>query len=353
MSPRILITGGAGFIGSHLADYFDGLGWETHIADRFTYAGKIRNIPEFLKRINLWVGDLKEPEFCAKLIGAQFWDYIVHAAGQTHVDRSIDNPLPFVYDNIIGTTRLLEAVADHRQAFSIGRGGVPRMLIYSTDEVFGSTPQGERFDERAAFNPSNPYSATKVAVEAMANAFHATWDLPISIIRPSNTYGTRQHPEKAIPKFVRQAVRGDNLTVHGDGSGARDWLHARDHARAVEFILQAKEPGGSYNVGAGDEHSDQEVADAVIRLTGSLSRVDYIDQRLGHDRRYWMDCSKVRSLGWEPRVKFPAGLAEAVRWNQEHQDWWTHDYISLRMVNGGGDDGHSSDRAERGAAGHL
>lgn len=326
--PKILITGGAGFIGSHLADHFQGLGWNTHIADRFTYAGKIRNIPDFLKRINLWVGDLREPAFCEKLVLGEFWDYVVHAAGQTHVDRSIDDPRPFVEDNLGGTTHLLRALAEYRDCYQ----KPPRILVYSTDEVFGPTPEGQRFTETAPMKPSNPYSATKVAVEAMAYAYRTTFGLRTQVIRPSNTYGARQHPEKAIPKFVRQAVRGDNLTVHGDGSGARDWLHARDHARAVEFILLAGQDGESYNVGAGDEHGDLEVAKEVIRLTGSLSAIDHIDQRPGHDRRYWMDCSKVRSLGWEPRVKFPAGLAEAVRWNQEHQDWWTHDYISLRMV---------------------
>lgn len=327
--PKILITGGAGFIGSHLAEHFQNLGWQTHVADRFTYAGKIRAIPEFLKSINLWVGDLKEPDFCDKLVMGQFWDYIVHAAAQTHVDRSIENPFPFVNDNLLSTTRLLESLAKNRDCFP---GGMPRVLLYSTDEVFGSTPEGERFTEEARFNPSNPYSATKVACEAMGAAYMTTWGLPVMVIRPSNTYGPRQHPEKAIPKFVRQAIQGDSLTVHNDGLGARDWLHTSDHARAVELILAKGTPGSSYNVGAGDEHTDIEVAREVVRLTGSLSTIDYVPGRPGHDRRYWMDCSRVKSLGWEPQVKFSAGLEDAVRWNMGHQDWWTHDYISLRMA---------------------
>lgn len=324
---KILVTGGAGFIGSHVAEHFADQGHEVHIADRFSYAGKIRNAPAYLEKMRLWVGDLRSDEFCNKL-ARQSFEFVVHAAASTHVDRSLLDPVQFVRDNIEGTANLLQSMAEASTASF--KYQPLRILVYSTDEVYGSTPNGVRFDEQTQLHPSNPYSATKMATEAMAEAYWVTWGLPIMIVRPSNTYGRRQHPEKAVPKFVRQAVAGGPLTVHEDGNGARDWLHVKDHAAGVQAILEAGKAGQAYNLGAGDEHSNFEVAAKIVEYARADAKIEFVPGRPGHDRRYWMECRKVRSLGWEPKISFDEGLKDAVEWNMKNADWWEHDYIKLR-----------------------
>lgn len=335
---KVLLTGGAGFIGSHVSRYLLEHGYEVHIADRFSYAGKIRNIVDFLRGAKLWVGDLKSEEFCQKLAAFPF-DSVVHLAGNTHVDRSITDPLSFSLDNVGGTNQLLHAFEPEPRTWKRRRTGCPqlhRFILYTTDEVFGSTPAGQIFDEQAPFNPSNAYSASKVGIEGLAKAYATTHGMPIVVVRPCNTYGRGQHPEKAIPRFTRQALTGQPMTVHNDGTGSRDWLHTEDHASAIQILLEKSEPGQSYNLAAGDEHTDIEVAnrigDIVFGKTGHKADVSFVPGRPGHDRRYLMDGTKLRSLGWKPKVPFADGLKDAVEWTAENLDWWDHDYVKMEAL---------------------
>lgn len=315
---RLLITGGAGFIGSHLVDHFVDAGHDVHMVDRFSYAGKAKNIARHIFKSKLWIGNLCDAEFCAKLAAYQF-DAVVHTAANTHVDRSISDPVQFTLDNVLGTNQLLHAL----------QGGLTpyRIILYSTDEVYGSTPTGRRFDEQTPFSPSNAYSASKVGVEGLARAYWTTHRLPVMVVRPCNTYGRRQHPEKAIPRFVGQAVRGEAITVHNDGGGSRDWLHTSDHAAAIECLIEKGVAGEAYNLAAGDEHTDIDVAQYVLEITGSKSKIIHVQGRPGHDRRYWMNGGKLRSLGWQPKMPFTEGFADAVEWTMRNQDWWQHDYV--------------------------
>ena len=346
---RVLITGGAGFIGSHVTEYMVAQGHEVCVADRFTYAGKGRNLQNVLGKIHLLIGDLSTgdlPYRCA----AWHPDWVVHMAAETHVDRAIEAPEQFIVSNTLGTTRLLQELTafwhhESSQEKLVGydlldtRVRGQKILVYSTDEVFGSTPVGQAFDEHAPFKPSNAYSASKVGVEGVAHSFYTTHDMPIVIVRPCNTYGKRQNPEKVIPKFVQQMLKNEPVTVYNDGRGARDWLHAFDHARAVECLLEKGEPGQAYNLGAGEEHTDLEIATYILmelqrsgHVGGSKRLADMIQLtpgRPGHDKRYMMDNTKLCALGWEPFVDFMEGFNQVVQWNVENLDWWRHDTVEL------------------------
>jgi dTDP-glucose 4,6-dehydratase len=333
---RVLITGGAGFIGSQVTKHFVGLGHEVCVADRFTYAGKGKNLAPVSDSISILYGDLATGNL-AKRCAEWQPDWVVHMAAETHVDHAIDRPESFMWSNAHGTTRLLQAFYEG-PVDDIGIVMPERILVYSTDEVFGSTPRGECFDELTPYNPSNAYSASKVAVEAIVNSFFVTHDMPVMVVRPCNTYGPRQHPEKVIPKFVGQMLRGEPVTVYNDGQGARDWLHVEDHARAVACILEKGIPGESYNLAAGEEHTDLEIAERIqanLFQAGLISNSSYETMikltpgRPGHDRRYWMDGSKLRTLGWKPEVPFTQGFKDTVLWNAQHQDHWADDVIRL------------------------
>ncbi|MGI9298584.1 MAG: dTDP-glucose 4,6-dehydratase [Gammaproteobacteria bacterium] len=329
---RVLVTGGAGFIGSYVTKHMVAQGHEVCVADRFTYAGKGRNLADVLDKVHILIGDLSTGDLAARCAA---WnpDWVVHMAAETHVDRAVSAPDQFIVSNVLGTTRLLQAIY---QSWWDHSGGMPKkILVYSTDEVFGSTPYGEKFDEYTPFNPSNAYSASKVGVEAVANSFYVTHDMPIVIVRPCNTYGPGQHPEKVIPKFVGQMLRGESVTVYNDGQGARDWLHVSDHARAVECLLQRGKPGESYNLGADEEHTDQRIFMQIeyeLQRDGRLIKsCDYIltPGRPGHDKRYMMDNSKLQGLDWRPMMSFDEGFQETVLWTANHQDWHEHDLVEM------------------------
>lgn len=340
---RVLITGGAGFIGSHVVRHFYHQGHTVAVADRFTYAGKGKNLASMLEVIDLLIGDLATGDLADRC--AQWRpDWVVHMAAETHVDRAINNPEAFMWSNVIGTTRLLQSLYQYSQE-SMPRdpGGLDwipeQIIVYSTDEVFGSTPQGKRFDEYTPYNPSNAYSASKVGVEAIANAFYMTYNMPIIVVRPCNTYGPGQHPEKVIPKFVRQILNGEPVTVYNDGKGARDWLHVKDHAKAIHHLMEYGQAGESYNLAAGEEHADHEIALMIEDILGHEGLFptgpplrENVPGRPGHDRRYWMDSSKLRALGWRPEMPFAQGFREAVLWNAKHQDWWVDDVVEMSRV---------------------
>lgn len=323
---RILITGGAGFIGSHLTDHFVESGHTVAVADKFSYAGKGRNLADVLPRIDLLIGNLASGDL-AKRCAEWGPEVVIHAAGDTHVDMAIADPFRFQVNNVLGTCSLLEAL---RRMDKPPR----KVIVYSTDEVFGPTPGGVAYREDQGFRPSNAYSASKVGVEGLASSFWVTHGLPTVVVRPCNTYGRRQHPEKVVPKFTGQILRGEPVTLYNDGEGSRDWLHTSDHARAIAAIIEHGEPGTSYNLARGDERTDRQVYEmivGVLRDTGFSGEpaTTYVPGRPGHDRRYIMDGSRLRSLGWTPAVDWADGMRDAVLWNVQNAHWWDGDAVRL------------------------
>jgi dTDP-glucose 4,6-dehydratase len=329
---KILVTGGAGFIGSHVVRHCVEAGHEVLVADRFTYAGKARNLGPVLKDIRLLIGDLATGDLAARC-AEEHPEWVVHLAAETHVDHAIAHPERFIRSNVVGTTRLLQALYGQEGPYA------RKVIVYSTDEVYGPTPAGTLFDEQAPFKPSNAYSASKVGVEGLAHSFWVTHGLPIVVVRPCNTYGPGQHAEKAIPRFVGQLVRGESLTLYNDGQGSRDWLHVTDHARAIETLLRHGVPGEAYNLAAGEEHTDTDIAlrsaeilsGQPVGIDPSLLPVTYRPGRPGHDRRYAMDGAKLRALGWQPERAFPEAFAETVRWHAAHQDFWSSDLVEVSV----------------------
>jgi len=327
---RILVTGGAGFIGSHLVRHFVTAGHEVIIADRFTYAGKGRRLGNLLRQCPLLIGDLAQGDLPARCVEAEP-DVVIHTAAETHVDRSISAPMDFLMANPLATLRLMEAFVGVRHR--------PRFIIYSTDEVYGpSASFVETRVERDPYNPSNAYSASKVAVEAVANAYRVTHGLDLLVVRPCNVYGRGQHPEKAIPKWTGQILRGEPATIYNDGQGFRDWMHTADHCSAIERIIthwgdatparRLRTP--TFNLARFDFRTDMEV---FLQLRVTLGKPDaphvLVPGRPGHDRGYAMSRDKLWSLGHRPRVEFAEGLADAVDYIQAYPDFWVHDMAGM------------------------
>ncbi len=313
---RMLVTGGAGFIGSHFArtaaDRVPGV--EVVVLDTLTYAGNLRNLETVLDRPGFTFihGDICDRESARRAMDG--CDVVVNFAAETHVDRSILDSGAFVQTDVDGTRVLLEAARDL---------GVQRFLQVSTDEVYGNVEPPHRSDETDPLRPRSPYSASKAGGDLMALAYHHTSGVPVLITRGSNTYGPYQYPEKLIPLFVTNALDGKPLPVYGDGLQRRDWLHVEDHCAGIAAVLQRGEPGGIYNLGTGQEHPNLEVIDEIIRLTGvSRSLVRHVPDRPGHDRRYALNTSRARALGWQPRIPFEEGLEETIRWYGDNRSWW-------------------------------
>jgi dTDP-glucose 4,6-dehydratase len=305
---RVLVTGGCGFIGSHFVRRLVAGGDEVIVLDKLTYSGRKENLDGV--GCELRVGDIADPEAVER--AAAGCEAIVNFAAETHVDRSILEAGDFISTDVYGTHVLLE------QARTAGL----RFLQVSTDEVYGDVPPGVSSTETDPLRPSSPYSASKAGGDLQVLAYVRTYGVNASITRGANTYGPYQYPEKLVPLFVTNAVEGLPLPVYGDGRQRREWLHAEDHCAAVELVLHEGEPGGVYNVG-GEERENLDVIGRIVELTGAdASLVRHVDDRPGHDRRYSVDSARVRSLGWEPRREFEAGLAETVGWYRENRAWW-------------------------------
>jgi len=312
---RLLVTGGAGFIGSHfvrrmLARHQD---VRVTVLDKLTYAGNLANLAEVSgdRRYRFIKGDIRDPATVEGV--AADADLIVNFAAESHVDRSLDQPDAFIQTNLYGTFVLLEAARRH--------GGV-RFLQVSTDEVYGDVSSGSS-GEDAPLRPSSPYSASKAGGDLLVRAYHSTYGLPTLITRATNTFGPYQYTEKVIPLFVTNALEGLPLPVYGDGQQTREWLHVDDHCEALEIVLERGEPGEIYNVGSGDELSNLELAHQILELTGQpIALIEHVEDRLGHDRRYSVDSSRVRGLGWQPARRWAEALAQTVDWYREHPEWW-------------------------------
>jgi dTDP-glucose 4,6-dehydratase len=306
---RVLVTGGAGFIGSHFVRRLAERGAEVVVLDKLTYSGNPANlegVPHTFVQ-----GDIADPDAVAR--AAEGIQALVNFAAETHVDRSILAAAQFIKTDVVGTHVLLERARET---------GV-RYVQVSTDEVYGDVAAGVASREDDPLRPSSPYSASKAGGDLQVLAYCRTYGVNASITRGSNTYGPNQYPEKLVPLFVTNALDGEALPVYGDGRQVRDWLHVDDHCGAVDLVLRDGAAGSVYNVGAGDERENLEVTERIVALTGAdPSLVRHVDDRLGHDRRYSLDTSRIRALGWQPARRFEEGLAETVAWYRERRDWW-------------------------------
>jgi dTDP-glucose 4,6-dehydratase len=305
---KVLVTGGAGFIGSHFVRRLVAAGDEVVVLDKLTYAGNPANLDGV--DVDLQVGDIADP--VAVAAAGRGCRAVANFAAETHVDRSILGAREFVHTNVLGTQVLLEWA---RETGS-------RLVQVSTDEVYGDLAAGGRSVETDPLRPSSPYSATKAAGDLLVPAYVRTYGVDASITRAANTYGPRQHPEKLIPLFVCNALDALPLPVYGDGRQRREWLHAEDHAAAVDHVLREGLAGEIYNIG-GEEHENLEVIHRIVELTGAdLALITHVADRAGHDRRYALDDQKLRSLGWSPATSFgEAGLGETVSWYRDNREW--------------------------------
>jgi dTDP-glucose 4,6-dehydratase len=305
---RILVAGGAGFIGSHFVKRLQRAGDDVVVLDKLTYSGNRANLPG---DIEFHQGDIAEPtELASAATGAEA---IVNFAAETHVDRSILTAEDFGRTEFRGTQVLLE----------YARTTGVRLVQVSTDEVYGDLETGGSSKETDPLRPSSPYSAAKAAGDLLIPAYVRTFGVNASITRGSNTYGPNQYPEKFIPLFVTNALDGEELPLYGDGKQIRDWLYVEDHCAGIENVLRGGKPGEVYNVGGGDEHENIDVAERLLTLTGAdRSLLRRVADREGHDRRYSLDTTKLRSLGWAPQTAFDDGLALTVEWYRANREWW-------------------------------
>ena len=314
---KILVTGGAGFIGSAFVRMAIS---ETDLSvvnlDKLTYAGNLENLAEIdgNARYRFVQGDICDPELVNALLGEERPDAIVHFAAESHVDRSILSPEPVVRTNYNGTFTLLEAARQHRLA---------RFVHVSTDEVYGSLPAPAEADEQYPLNPSSPYSASKAASDLLARSYFVTFKLPVVITRASNNYGPYQFPEKLIPLMITNAMEDRSLPVYGDGQQVRDWLYVEDHCRGILAVLHQGRDGEIYNIGGNRSLPNLDVVHQVLALTGKPeSLIESVQDRLGHDRRYALSSEKLmRETAWRPVMNFETGLARTIEWYRGNSAW--------------------------------
>jgi dTDP-glucose 4,6-dehydratase len=312
---RVLVTGGAGFIGSNLVRFLiENTDWEVIVLDKLTYAGNLENLrgleenPRF-KFVRGDIVDRKVVDECMKGV-----EIVFHLAAESHVDRSILKPQDFIVTNVFGTHVLLESALIHR----------PRLFInVSTDEVYGSIENGS-FKEDSPLSPSSPYSASKASQDLLGQAYFKTYSLPVITTRCSNNYGEYQFPEKLIPLTITNLLEGKPVPVYGKGENIRDWIHVRDHVKALYLISQRGKPGEIYNIAGKCERRNIDVVKKILKILGKdESFIKFVKDRPGHDFRYSMDTSKIeREIGWEPEIDFDRGLEMTVQWFIENRGWW-------------------------------
>ena len=316
MTTRILVTGGAGFIGCNFARHVARArpDWEIVVLDKLTYAGRRENLADLEGRpgFTFVQGDIADREAVASVLPG--CAYVVNFAAETHVDRSLYDAGSFIQTDVYGAFVLLEEARRSRE--------LRRFVQISTDEVYGSVETGSS-RETDALMPRNPYSASKSGADRLAYSYFATYGLPVIVTRASNNYGPYQYPEKVIPLFVTHALDGLPVPLYGDGMNVRDWLHVDDHCRAVDLLLERGAPGETYNIGGGNEVPNLELTRRILSLVGRPeSLIKPVADRPGHDRRYSLDCSKLRAMGWAPEVVFADGLRRTVEWYRAHEAWW-------------------------------
>ena len=315
-STQVLVTGGAGFIGSSYVQHAVAAhpDWHVTTLDKLTYAGRLENLKELddHPRHRFVRGDIADASVAAPLVKES--DIVVHFAAETHVDRSIHDPGHFVKTDVYGTFVLLDAARSSSR--------LRRFVQISTDEVYGSVPEGAS-TETDELRPRNPYAASKAGADRLAYSYWATYEVPVIISRASNNYGPRQFPEKIIPLFVTNALDGQPVPLYGDGLNVRDWLHVEDHCWAIDLLLAQGVPGEVYNIGGGHELTNIDLTHMILQAVGRPeSLIHRVDDRLGHDRRYALDTTKLRGLGWAPQEAFDTGLTAVVDWYRSNEWWW-------------------------------
>jgi dTDP-glucose 4,6-dehydratase len=315
MARRYLVTGGAGFIGSNFIRHLFTNEPEATVTnlDALTYAGVPATVAELDEHPNhrFVKGDIRDPELVGDVMPDH--DVIVHFAAESHVDRSIVGPAPFLETNFVGTGVLLDAAL---------RNEVPRFIHVSTDEVYGSFPTGSATEDDP-LDPSSPYSSSKAGSDLLARSYHVTYGYDVVVTRCTNNYGPYQFPDKVIPLFVTNLLEGKKVPLYGEGVNERDWLHVEDHCAALHLLVDKATPGEVYNVGSGAQFTNLELTRAILEhLNLDESWIEFVPDRLGHDLRYALDSSKIEALGWSPAHDFKSGLGATIRWYQQRRDWW-------------------------------
>ena len=313
---NVLVTGGAGFIGSNFVGYALKAhpDWHVTTLDKLTYASRLENLRDYEDnpRHRFVKGDVADAAVAAPLVAES--DIVIHFAAETHVDRSIHNAGDFVTTDVYGTFVLLDAARSSSR--------LQRFIQISTDEVYGNVPEGASI-ETDELRPRNPYAATKAGADRLAYSYWATYGMPVIITRASNNYGPCQFPEKMIPLFITNAIDSRPVPLYGDGRNVRDWLHVEDHCRALDLLLDKGVPGEVYNIGGGHELENVALTHQILAaLDRPLSLIQPVDDRPGHDRRYCLDSTKLRDLGWQPRMSFDDGLTSVVDWYRSNEWWW-------------------------------
>lgn len=316
---NVLVTGGAGFIGSNFVRYFLKKYPDCHVInyDLLTYAGNLSSIKDIepLSNYTFIQGDIRDAEKIQAVMQDYKIDSIVHFAAESHVDRSIQGPMQFYTTNIVGTAVLLEAAKNF---------GIQRFLHISTDEVYGSLGETGYFTEETPVSPNSPYSASKASSDLIALSYFETYKLPVIVTRCSNNYGPYQYPEKLIPLMITNAMEDKELPVYGRGQNVRDWLHVFDHCTAIDLVLHNGRDGEIYNVGGNNEKRNIEIVEMILEKLGkSKNMISFVPDRLGHDWRYAIDSSKLqRELGWKPVYSFTKGLEDTIEWYRKNEQWW-------------------------------
>lgn len=320
----ILVTGGAGFIGSNFIYYELDKYAEDRIVciDALTYAGNLETLEEALKneRFVFYRGDIADGEFVNGVFAKEHPDIVVNFAAESHVDRSIEAPDIFLRTNVIGTMTLLEACRNY---------GIQRFHQVGTDEVYGDLPLDRTdlfFTEETPIHTSSPYSASKAAADLLVLAYHRTYGLPVTISRCSNNYGPYHFPEKLIPLMISRAIADESLPVYGSGENVRDWLYVKDHCSAIDLVMRKGRNGEVYNIGGHNERTNLQVVKTILKELGKPETlITYVKDRPGHDMRYAIDPTKIRSeLGWQPETSFDDGIKQTIRWYLDNRTWWEH-----------------------------
>lgn len=324
---KVLVTGGAGFIGSNYIFYMldNHKDYQIVCLDALTYAGNLSTLEPIMNHSNFKFvkHDIVDRESIRDLFKQEGFDYVVNFAAESHVDRSIEDPGIFLRTNIIGTQVLMDACREY---------GIVRYHQVSTDEVYGDLPLDRPdllFTEKTPMNPSSPYSASKASADLLVQAYHRTYKLPVTISRCSNNYGPYHFPEKLIPLMISRALADESLPVYGTGENIRDWLYVQDHCAAIDLILHKAKDGAVYNIGGNNERTNIEVVKTILKeLDKPESLITYVSDRAGHDMRYAIDSSKIRDeLNWEPTTMFDDGIKQTVKWYLDNRSWW-HNIIS-------------------------